>query len=58
MQNPFKTIARPSSEEQTQMSEKALQAAERAATKLREQKRLLGHKLVIVENGEIKTVSP
>lgn len=58
MHSPFKTIPRPTTEEHTQVSEKAVQAAERSAKNLREYKRKLGHKLVIVEKGVIKTVSP
>lgn len=36
----------------------AIKAANRSAKILRETKRKLGHKLVIVENGQIKIVAP
>ena len=37
---------------------KAVRAARRAADKLRHQKRLLGQKLVIFQNGKVVTVDP
>ena len=36
----------------------AIKAAKRSARKLRETKRRLGQRLVIVENGKIMTVDP
>ena len=43
-------------EQLNESAKKAVQAAERSAKKLREQKRKLGHKLVIIQDGEVKTV--
>ncbi|MCF6312071.1 MAG: hypothetical protein L3J39_06440 [Verrucomicrobiales bacterium] len=39
-------------------AKKAVRAAQRAGKKLRERKRLLGHKLVISKNGKVLTVDP
>ncbi len=39
-------------------AKKAIQAAQRVAKKLREQKRLHGHKLVICRDGEVITIDP
>lgn len=38
--------------------QKAIQAANRSAEKLRAQKKALGQKLVIWENGKVLTVDP
>ena len=45
-------------EQLTETAQKAVRAAQRSAGKLREHKSKLGHRLVIVEGGEMKIVSP
>lgn len=45
-------------EQLTETAQKAVRAAQRSAEKLREHKNKLGHKLVIVEDGEMKIVLP
>lgn len=42
----------------SETARKAVQAANRSAEKLRDQKRRLGHKLVIVQDAEVVTVDP
>jgi hypothetical protein len=45
-------------EELSTKAKRALQAANRSAEKLREQKRRLGQKLVIFEGGKVQVVDP
>ncbi len=45
-------------DEVAETAKKAIQAANRSAEKLRDQKRRLGHKLVIVQDGKVVTVDP
>ena len=53
-----KKLIPSSTEEIDEITRKAIQAANRSAEKLRDQKRRLGHKLVIVQDGKVVTVDP
>ncbi len=58
MSNNHQPLPPLKDEQHDEFSRNAVNAANRAAKKLREQKRLLGHKLVIYKNGEVVTVDP
>ena len=58
MSEHFKNIPRPSVDELSTTAKNAIQAADRAAEKLRDQKRKLGQKLVIYADGKVQTVEP
>jgi hypothetical protein len=53
-----KKLTPSTNEEVSEIAKKAIQAANRSAEKLRDQKRRLGHKLVIVQDGKVVTVDP